>query len=100
LNVFDEPDALFAFLHDAGRTSEALARLREFARSVVLDAAAVCEARAAPAEKPTAARHEARKCADAVRHFLLCREGESVCLYCDGKACRKCKGTGVKTTLL
>lgn len=100
MNVFDEADALYAWLLQNGRAPEALAHLRHFARRIVLEAAKVCEARAKPEDKSMVTRSEANKCAAAVRHFLLCKEGESVCLHCDGKGCRMCKSTGIKTTLM
>jgi hypothetical protein len=64
-------------------------------RRVVLDAARVCERRAAIEAKPMSVRNEASKCASAVRHWLLCGENQQVCVPCDGEGCRRCRWAGV-----
>lgn len=69
--------------------------LRELVRRVVLDAARLCDLRALPEGKPVGYRNEARKCGASVRHFLLCAEGENVCLRCDGEGCERCRHTGL-----
>lgn len=65
--------------------------LRRLAREVVLDAAALCDMRAAVPDRTMTVRNEATKCASAVRHWLLCREDERICYYCDGAGCTQCK---------
>jgi hypothetical protein len=70
--------------------------LCRMARAIVLDAAGVCDLRAAPEAKPFWQRNEASKCGYAVRHYLLCRDGESVCLHCEGAGCRRCLHRGVR----
>lgn len=70
--------------------------LRRLAKRIALDAAKVCEWRAQPEAKSMSLRNEARKCADAVRFFLLCDEGETVCLKCDGEGCERCGHRGIR----
>lgn len=69
--------------------------LRQLARRIVLDAAGLCDLRARPEDKSMSVRNEATKCGSAVRHFLLCRDGEHVCYHCDGAGCRHCRMAGV-----
>lgn len=71
--------------------------LRKVVRQVVLDAAAACDRRASVAERPIMIRSEATKCGAQIRHELLCQEGESVCLLCDGDGCPHCDD-GIKRT--
>ncbi len=70
--------------------------LCKMVKRIVLDAAKVCDGRAKPEDKSWATRGEARKCADAVRFFLLAKEGESVCLRCDGEGCVWCGQKGIR----
>lgn len=74
---------------------DARAILVTLLRHVVLDAAKACEMRGQPEEKPMHLRAEAVKCAAAVRHYLLCRDNEYVCIHCDGRRCEKCNQRGV-----
>ena len=68
--------------------------LRKLARQIVLDAAALCRGRSLG--RPLGVKNEAIKCADTVTHFLLCRDGEAVCLKCDGAGCPACGHQGVR----
>lgn len=70
--------------------------LRRMARAIVLDAAALCAARASQEGKPWSKRCEANTCAGVIRHFLLCEEGESVCPRCDCVGRVHCNHEGVK----
>lgn len=72
--------------------------LRKLARRIVLDAAAVCRARSL-SDRPQARKNEAVCCADQLTHALLCGEGQSVCLKCDGEGCRACAWAGVRGEL-
>ncbi len=69
--------------------------LKKIVREIVLDAAHVCEMRAESYSDISRAQ-VAQKCADGIRHILLCAEGESVCLRCDGVGCERCEYTGIK----
>lgn len=71
-------------------------QLCQLVRRIVLKAARCCARRAEPEDKSMSTRNEARKCASAVRHYLLCKEGESVCLHCDGEGCPYCHMKGVR----
>lgn len=76
--------------------------LRKLAKELVLDCAKQCDGRAdGRIRGDGAGRHmvvngEARKCADQVRHNMLCGEGESVCISCDGEGCNRCNRIGIK----
>lgn len=90
MNAFDRADELVRNLGLPGFHREAI---RAFAKQVVLDAAKVCEQRAsANPVKIQTALNEARKCAGQIRHNLLCRGTQSICLHCDGEGCEKCDG--------
>jgi len=71
--------------------------LAQLAKGVVLAAADQCELRASAAGKHIAVANEARKCAMQIRHNLLCDEGESVCIDCDGEGCERCALRGTKS---
>lgn len=68
--------------------------LSALVRDIVLDAARYCDQRA-DAQGNLIAENEARKCAAAVRHCLLCRPGQNVCSGCGGHGCAACNGRGV-----
>lgn len=70
--------------------------LTKLAKEIVLDCAAQCDNRGRPADKNIAIRQEAKKCADQIRWAMLCKDGESVCLHCDGKGCQTCEQTGIR----
>lgn len=74
-------------------------------KRVVFQAAEICERRAIPEDKGMSLRNEASKCADSIRHFLLCDDGENVCMWCDGTGvvngraggvCFHCNGKGIR----
>jgi hypothetical protein len=74
---------------------DALHLLKRLAWRIVLDAALPCGARASVKARPMSVRNEATECGVAIRHHLLCAEGESVCLRCDGEGCPVCHQIGV-----
>lgn len=89
MNAFDRADEAVRLLRLPGFHREAI---RALAKQVVLDAAAACEGRAnAKGPMMIGAISEARKCAAQIRHNLLCREGQSICLKCDGVGCSFCE---------
>jgi hypothetical protein len=63
---------------------------------IVLDAALCCDLRAAVEERNQSVKNEATKCGMSIRHMLLCRENENICLHCDGERCERCNQTGIK----
>lgn len=65
-----------------------------YLKNLVLQCADKCEARADG--KHIAIAQESRKCAAQIRHSMLCLEGESICLHCDGEGCKSCGRTGIK----
>ena len=92
MNAFERADALVRELRLPLYHREAI---RALAKQVVLDAAECCEGRAAGHverrnDGAMAIYREAKNCADQIRFNLLCREGQSICLYCAGVGCEKC----------
>jgi len=65
-------------------------------KELVLACASQCDKRAATHDRHIAVRNEAMKCAASIRHHLICREGESICLRCDGDGCDSCNGEGIR----
>lgn len=70
--------------------------ITQLARQIVMDAASQCDKRANRDVSSYAKRHEAMKCGAQIRHNLLCEEGESICLRCDGTRCVYCAYEGIK----
>ena len=64
--------------------------LHKLVKRLVMQAAQVCVDRANVGAF-VMAQSEARKCADSIRHHLLCGESEYVCYSCDGAGCGKCR---------
>lgn len=98
INVFDRVERLCdQWERNAGPLPpDARHLLRKMVRRVVLDAARLCDLRGQPGDKNMSLRNEARKCADAVRFFLLAGENETVCIPCDGEGCRHCSQSGIR----
>lgn len=96
MNAFDEVERLCSQWERTAKKLPPDARhlLRKLAKQIVLEAADVCDRRAVGRPIPTG--NEAKKCASSIRHFLLCKEGESICLHCDGAGCERCEQTGIK----
>lgn len=70
--------------------------LEQFAKRLVILAAKQCNGRADVEDRAFAIRAEARKCADQIRHNLLCDDGEHICYSCDGDGCYKCQYEGIQ----
>lgn len=71
--------------------------IEEIYRNAVMDSAHICDGRASVEERNFAIRQEASKCGMQIRHELLCGEGETMCLVCDGERCERCDFSGFTT---
>lgn len=99
MNIFDEVNSLCdQWERNTGPLpDDARHLITKLARSIVIEAGRICEARGSVETRSIPIRNEAKKCAGQLRHGLLCHHGfEECCILCDGAGCRRCEQTGLK----